>query len=48
MYVLDVKRKRCLRNFSHVQRCAHAITWFIRQNRNYLYSLFGSEICAAH
>ena len=44
MSVLDVKRKACLRNFRHVQRCAHAIACFIWRSLNYLYSLFESEI----
>ena len=37
MYVLDVKRKACLRNFRHVQRCAYPE-----------YALFWSDICVAH
>ena len=44
MFVLNVQKKACRRNFSHLQRCALAIACFVWRSLNYLYSLFGSEI----
>ena len=38
MFVLYVQKKACLKNYSHVQRCAHPITCFICRSLNYLYS----------
>ena len=29
MFVLEVQMKVCLRNFKHVQKCAHAIACFM-------------------
>ena len=34
MFVLDMPKKKTLRNFRHVLRCTHTITCFIWQSLN--------------